>query len=56
MMDVLSDNWVLMKEKGCLIYEKRDAIVSIPSNGVEGLTIKQLLPVLTYFESLKINT
>ena len=55
MIDLLSRNHLLMKEKGLLLYnKKRDDFSIIPSSGVDGTTIEHLIPILTFFDSLKL--
>jgi hypothetical protein len=43
-----------MEEWGYLTYQKkRDNISAIPHSGVSGTAIEHLIPILTFFESLK---
>ena len=54
MLSVFSSNHLITEEKGLLDYhKKRDNFSIIPSSGVEGTTIEHLIPILTFFESLK---
>lgn len=46
---------LLMKDKGCLIYEKKGMICeSSLFCGLDGITIEHLIPILTFFDSLKL--
>jgi hypothetical protein len=55
MPSIFSHNQLLMKDKGYLIYEKkRDDFSIIPSSGVAGITIEHLIPILTFFDNLKL--
>ncbi|MFV8347915.1 hypothetical protein ACNQGX_17630 [Flavobacterium sp. ZB4P13] len=43
-----------MKDEGYLIYEKkRDDFSIIPSSGVAGTTIEQLMPILMFIDKLE---
>ncbi len=46
---------VVMKERGYLIYEKKgDNLTITHSSGLEGTTTEHLLPLLSFFDSLKV--
>jgi hypothetical protein len=54
MIDLLSRNHLLMKEKGLLLYnKKRDDFSIIPSSGLDGITIEHLIPILMFIDKLE---
>jgi len=55
MLGVLSHNHLIMKEKGLLIYEKKEGLLDEdPLSGLKGITVEHLISVLTFFDSLKV--
>jgi len=54
MLQVFSHNYLKMKEKGVLIYEKRgDDFSIIPPSGERGTSFEPLIPILTFLGDLK---
>ena len=49
MMDIFANNYLDMKEKGYLVYKKKDDSSIIPFSGLRGITIEYLIPLLLYF-------
>ena len=53
MIDLLSHNYLIMREKDLLEYKKKRGNFSIPPlSGLNGLTIEPLIPILTFLESI----
>ncbi|PLK42489.1 hypothetical protein C0V77_21010 [Emticicia sp. TH156] len=56
MIDLLSHNCLIMREKGLLDYQKkkRENFSIPPLSGLNGVTIEPLIPILVFLDDLKI--
>lgn len=54
MLHILSHNYLIMKEKGLMVYEKKEGLQNkAPFSGVRGVTVEHLIPVLALLDDIK---